>query len=81
MRAPANQAHVTNLDASPYVGRLALCRVHEGTIRKGQTVAWCQADGGIGVVQVGDLLAQVLQEILVQGGASGPRVGEMRGGL
>jgi GTP-binding protein TypA/BipA len=34
------QALVTNLDASPYVGRLALCRVHNGTIRKGETVAW-----------------------------------------
>jgi GTP-binding protein len=39
------QAHVTNLDASPYVGRLALCRVHNGTIRSGQQVAWCRADG------------------------------------
>ena len=39
------QAHVTNLDASPYVGRLALCRVREGTIRQGQQVAWCRADG------------------------------------
>jgi GTP-binding protein len=39
------QAHVTNLDASPYVGRLAICRIHQGTIRKGQTVAWCKADG------------------------------------
>ncbi len=39
------QALVTNLDASPYVGRLALCRVHEGTIAKGQTVAWCRVDG------------------------------------
>ena len=36
------QAHVVNLDASPFLGRLALCRVHEGTIRKGQTVAWCK---------------------------------------
>src|SRR5688572_18141134 len=35
------QAHVTNLDASPYVGRLAICRIHNGTMRKGQTVAWC----------------------------------------
>ncbi len=34
------QALVTNLDASAYVGRLALCRVHNGTIRKGETVAW-----------------------------------------
>ncbi len=39
------QAHVTNLDASPYVGRLAICRVRNGTIRKGQDVAWCRADG------------------------------------
>jgi GTP-binding protein len=41
------QAHVTNLDASPYVGRLALCRVREGTIRKGQALAWCRADGTV----------------------------------
>jgi GTP-binding protein len=41
------QAHVTNLDASPYVGRLALCRVHNGTIRSGQQIAWCRADGGV----------------------------------
>ena len=39
------QAHVTNLDASPYLGRLALCRVHNGTMKKGQPVAWCRADG------------------------------------
>src|SRR6201985_1827096 len=39
------QAHVTNLDASPYVGRLAICRVHNGSIRRGQEVAWCRADG------------------------------------
>jgi GTP-binding protein len=41
------QAHVTNLDASPYVGRLALCRVREGTIRNGQQIAWCRSDGRI----------------------------------
>jgi GTP-binding protein len=41
------QAHVTNLDASPYVGRLALCRIREGTIRKGQQIAWCRANGEI----------------------------------
>ena len=41
------QALVTNLDASPYVGRLALCRVRHGTLRKGQQVAWCRADGTI----------------------------------
>jgi GTP-binding protein TypA/BipA len=41
------QAHVTNLDASPYFGRLALCRVREGTIRNGQQIAWCRSDGTI----------------------------------
>ncbi|HUG63705.1 MAG TPA: translational GTPase TypA [Gaiellaceae bacterium] len=41
------QALVTNLDASPYVGRLALCRVWQGTIRNGQQIAWCRADGSI----------------------------------
>jgi GTP-binding protein len=49
------QAHVTNLDASPYLGRLALCRVHEGTIRKGQDVAWCRADGTVARVRVTEL--------------------------
>jgi GTP-binding protein len=49
------QAHVTNLDASPYVGRLALCRIREGTIRKGQQVAWCRADGSIERVKVTEL--------------------------
>src|SRR6478736_5711369 len=41
------QALVTNLDASSYVGRLAICRVIHGTIRRGQPVAWCRADGTI----------------------------------
>jgi GTP-binding protein len=49
------QAHVTNLDASPYVGRLALCRVRQGTIRKGQQVAWCRADGTIERAKVTEL--------------------------
>src|SRR4051812_34808771 len=49
------QAHVTNLDASPYVGRLALCRVRNGTIRRGQAIAWCRADGTIARAQVGEL--------------------------
>ncbi|HTE64090.1 MAG TPA: translational GTPase TypA [Solirubrobacteraceae bacterium] len=49
------QAHVTNLDASPYVGRLALCRVRNGTIRKGQAIAWCRADGSVQRVTVGEL--------------------------
>jgi len=41
----STQVWVTNLDASPYVGRLAICRVMQGTIKKGQQVAWIQADG------------------------------------
>jgi GTP-binding protein len=49
------QAHVTNLDASPYVGRLAICRVRHGTIRRGETVAWCRADGKIERVKVSEL--------------------------
>ena len=49
------QAHVTNLDASPYVGRLALCRVREGTIRAGQEIAWCRADGTIERAKVTEL--------------------------
>jgi GTP-binding protein len=49
------QALVTNLDASPYLGRLALCRVHEGHIRKGQQVAWCRADGTVQKVKVSEL--------------------------
>jgi GTP-binding protein len=49
------QAHVTNLDASPYVGRLALCRVRQGTIRRGQQVAWCRADGRIERAKVTEL--------------------------
>src|SRR5690348_14116265 len=49
------QAHVTNLDASPYVGRLALCRVRNGIIRKGRPVAWCRADGTIQRATVGEL--------------------------
>src|SRR5690348_6031695 len=50
------QAHVTNLDASPFLGRLALCRVHQGTIRKGQTVAWCRDNGAVDKVRISELL-------------------------
>ena len=50
------QAHVTNLDASPYLGRLALCRVHQGTIRRGQQVAWMKADGSVERAKVVELL-------------------------
>ena len=50
------QAHVTNLDASNFLGRLALLRVHAGRIRKGQQVAWCRHDGSIDKVKVTELL-------------------------
>ncbi len=49
------QAHVTNLDASPYVGRLAICRVRNGTIRSGQQLGWCRADGSIQRAAVSEL--------------------------
>ena len=49
------QALVTNLDASPYVGRLALCRVLHGTIRRAQQVAWCRSDGTIERAKVTEL--------------------------
>jgi GTP-binding protein len=49
------QALVTNLDASPYVGRLALCRVRHGHIHRGQAVAWCRADGTVERAQVTEL--------------------------
>ena len=49
------QALVTNLDASPYVGRLAICRIHNGTLKKGQQVAWCKVDGSIASVKVTEL--------------------------
>ena len=49
------QAWVTNLDSSPYVGRLAMCRVKHGTIKRGQNVAWCRTDGTIASAKVGEL--------------------------
>src|SRR5262249_31095641 len=49
------QALVTNLDASPYVGRLALCRIRQGQIRKGQQIAWCRADGSIENARITEL--------------------------
>jgi GTP-binding protein len=49
------QALVTNLDASPYVGRIALCRMRHGTLRKAQNVAWCRVAGEIETVKVTEL--------------------------
>ncbi|MDN4615742.1 translational GTPase TypA [Leifsonia sp. F6_8S_P_1B] len=50
------QAHVTNLDASPFLGRLALLRIFNGTLKKGQTVAWVRHDGDVHNVRVTELL-------------------------
>jgi len=50
------QALVTNLDSSPYLGRLALCRIQQGTITRGQPVAWCRRDGSITTVKLSELL-------------------------
>jgi GTP-binding protein len=58
------QALVTNLDASPYVGRLALCRVVQGTIRRAQQVAWCRADGSVERVKVTELyVSEALERV------------------
>jgi GTP-binding protein len=58
------QALVTNLDASPYLGRLALCRIQHGTVRRGQTVAWCRADGTVEQVKLGELyLTEALDRV------------------
>jgi GTP-binding protein len=53
----ALQALVTNLDASPYVGRLAICRVHHGTLRRGDLVAWCKLDGTIERTKITEMFA------------------------
>ncbi|WP_141789295.1 translational GTPase TypA [Oryzihumus leptocrescens] len=50
------QAHVTNLDSSNFLGRLALLRVHNGVIKKGQQVAWCKTDGSVERVKITELL-------------------------
>src|SRR3990170_9120456 len=65
------QAHVTNLDASPFLGRLALVRIHEGTLRKGQQVAWCRRDGSVERVKITELLVTKALE-RVPGEEAGP---------
>jgi GTP-binding protein len=58
------QAHVTNLDASPYVGRLAICRVRHGKIKRGETIAWCRADGNTERVRVTELyITEALERV------------------
>ena len=81
------QALVTNLDASPYVGRLALLRVMHGTLRKGQAIAWCRADGTIENARVTELyITEALErvpadeagpgEIVALAGLPGVTIGE-----
>ena len=69
------QALVANLDASPYVGRLAICRVHQGWVRKGDTVAWCRPgpDGEIQRVRIAELyLTEALQRVDAGPRGAGP---------
>ncbi|MFZ9909047.1 MAG: EF-Tu/IF-2/RF-3 family GTPase, partial [Candidatus Nanopelagicales bacterium] len=59
--------HVTNLDASAYLGRLALCRVRNGNIKKGQTVSWIKTNGDIQKVKISELLiTQALERVPVE---------------
>ncbi len=61
------QAHVTNLDASPYLGRLALCRIRQGNIKMGQQVAWCRANGEIEQATVSNLfITEALDRVEVK---------------
>jgi GTP-binding protein len=65
------QAHVTNLDASPFLGRLALCRVYQGELKKGQQVAWLRRDGSTQRVKITELLVTEALE-RVSGDSAGP---------
>jgi GTP-binding protein len=70
------QARVTNLDADPYVGRLALCRVHQGRITKGETVAWCRRDGTVETVRVTELyVTEGLRRVAAEEAAAGEIIG------
>ena len=66
------QAHVTNLDSSPFLGRLALVRIFNGTLKKGQTVAWARHDGEIKNVRISELLAtKALERVLAESAGPG----------
>jgi GTP-binding protein len=70
------RAWVTNLDASPYVGRLAICRVEHGTIRKGQAVAWCRSDGTVASARISTLtVTDALAQIDVEEAGPGELIG------
>lgn len=66
------QALVTNLDASPYVGRLAICRVMNGNIKKGEALAWCRLDGSIEHVRATELYStEALERVPVESAGPG----------
>ncbi|MEA2144524.1 MAG: GTP-binding protein [Solirubrobacteraceae bacterium] len=66
------QAHVTNLDASPYVGRLAICRIRQGVIRRGETIGWCRSDGTVERVRVSELyVTEALDRVDAQEASAG----------
>jgi GTP-binding protein len=66
------RAQVTNLDASSYLGRIALCRVFSGEIRKGQQVAWCRRDGSVERVKITELfLTEALDRVPTQSAGPG----------
>ncbi|HEX9542159.1 MAG TPA: translational GTPase TypA [Streptosporangiaceae bacterium] len=66
------QAHVTNLDASPYLGRIALCRMQSGTISRGQQVAWCRRDGSVVRVKITELyLTEALDRVPAESAGPG----------
>ncbi|GAB3871601.1 hypothetical protein GCM10029964_008310 [Kibdelosporangium lantanae] len=69
------QALVTNLDASSFLGRIALCRIHAGKLRKGQTVAWCRADGSVERVRIAELmLTEALERVPAEEAEAGDLV-------
>jgi len=66
------QALVTNLDASPYVGRLALCRIWNGSMERGQTVAWCRTDGSIEQAKITELyITEALERVSAEEAQAG----------
>ena len=65
------RVHVTNLDSSPYIGRIAVCRVASGTLRRGAAVAWCRTDGSVHPARIGTItVTEALEQIDVE--AAGP---------
>jgi GTP-binding protein len=70
--AAGTQALVCNLSASPYVGRLAICRVHNGTLEKGSTVAWCRLDGSVERAKVTELyVTEALDQVPAESAGPG----------